>query len=98
MKYNHVLLTQRLALLVFSFIFIFNFQLKANSIFQQGNWYKFSINRPGVYKLDYNFMVNELKIKTDDLKTSNLGVFGYGGGPLPEYYVANVNQVKENNI
>ncbi len=98
MKYNHVLLTHRLVLLVFSFIFIFNFQLKANSIFKQGNWYKFSINRPGVYKLDYNFMVNELKIKTDGLKISNLGIFGYGGGPLPEYYVANVNQVKENNI
>lgn len=69
-----------------------------NSPLSQGNWYKFSIDQSGVYKLDYNFLTISLKIPSADLKTSKLGVFGYGGGVLPEYSVMNNNPLKENNI
>lgn len=57
---------------------------RADSKLNKGEWYKISIDKSGIYKLDFSFLTKELKIPTDQLNFDKLGVFGYGGGVLPE--------------
>jgi hypothetical protein len=73
--------------------------LVAQSALSKGNWYKISISKTGVYKLDFNFLTKDLKIPAGDLLISKIGVFGYGGGVLNEANNAVFNaDIPENNI
>ncbi|MBL7788801.1 MAG: type IX secretion system sortase PorU [Chitinophagales bacterium] len=98
MKYYIAFLTQRSPVLVFIFILLSTFKLQGASVLSKGNWYKFSIDKSGVYKLDYNFLVNDLKINPQELNTTTIGIFGYGGGVSAEYFTNNSASLKENNI
>lgn len=98
MRFKFAFITSRYTYLVCILLVLFIGNVRANGILSKGNWYKFSIERSGVYKLDYNFLVNELKINPNDLNFATIGIFGYGGGVLPEYYVSNHLFLKENNI
>lgn len=77
------LITYKLViLLLLNFVLVTN--IVAQSALSKGNWYKISIANTGVYKLDFNFLTNELKIPSTELDFTKLGVFGYGGGVLNE--------------
>ncbi|NNC94633.1 MAG: type IX secretion system sortase PorU [Chitinophagales bacterium] len=54
-----------------------------NSVLSSGSWYKFQLDANGIYILDYNFLKNDLGV-SEPLNFSTLGVFGNGGGMLPE--------------
>ena len=57
----------------------------AVSVLGQGNWYKFSVDADGVYKLDYSFMqgmMSDAEIKNINLNL--LSIYGNGGVMLPE--------------
>jgi Peptidase family C25/FlgD Ig-like domain len=57
----------------------------STSVLSDGDIYKFGIQLNGVYKLDYNFLKNELKIADlDNLDPRNLKLYGNGGKMLPE--------------
>lgn len=74
-------------------------KLRTSSILSSGNWYKFEIAQSGVYKLDYSFLTKDMKIPSSELNLSTIGIFGYGGGVLPEQNNANtIVDVPENNI
>ena len=66
-----------------------NFQLQkdfvANSVLKEGSgiWYKISINRDGVYKIDKSFLAN-CGINTTNLNPSHINIYGNGEGMLPE--------------
>ncbi len=47
-----------------------------------GKWYKFKINKSGVYKIDKNFL-KSLGINTDNLDPRKLKIFGNGGKVMP---------------
>ncbi len=55
----------------------------ANSVLNEGSWYKFAIARDGVYKLDKNFF-SQLGINTTDLNPNAINIYGNGGQLLPE--------------
>ena len=55
-----------------------------NSVLRDGNWFKISIPSSGMYKMDYNFLANVLKVNMSSLTISQMGVYGFGGGMLPE--------------
>jgi hypothetical protein len=55
----------------------------ANSVLAMGNWYKISINAPGIYKIDIPFL-NSLGVNTASLNSSSIRLFGNGGQMLPE--------------
>ena len=63
-----------------------------------GTWYKFSVSKTGVFKIDANFL-NELGISTAGLDPRNIRIFGNGGAMLPnlnsEFRYANL---QENDI
>lgn len=57
---------------------------KPNSILKDGEWYKISVPSDGVYKIDYKFIQEELKLNPSSISFSSFGVFGQAMGFLPE--------------
>ncbi len=54
------------------------------SILQDGLIYKIAVAEDGVYKLDYNFLKDDLKMDIDNIDPKQIRLFGNGGGFLPE--------------
>ncbi|MFN0030568.1 MAG: type IX secretion system sortase PorU [Flavobacteriales bacterium] len=54
----------------------------ANSVLNQGTWFKFAIARDGIYKIDRNFL-NQLGVP-DELQKEQINIYGNGGQMLPE--------------
>ncbi len=55
-----------------------------NSVLQDGLIYKIAVMEDGVYKLDYDFLKNDLEIDIDNIDSRQIRLFGNGGGYLPE--------------
>ncbi len=53
-----------------------------NSVLATGQWFKFKVEKTGIYKLDKNFL-NSLGMSTDGLDPRSLKVYGHGGQSLP---------------
>ena len=53
-----------------------------NSVLATGNWYKFKIEKTGVYKITKSFL-NNLGINTATLDPRSIKIYGHGGKPLP---------------
>ncbi len=63
-------------------------QLKSyatNSVLQSGSgsWYKLGVTEDGVYRLDYNYLVN-LGVDVNNLNSDAINIFGNGAGMLSE--------------
>lgn len=56
----------------------------SNSVLSSGKWYKFKVEKTGIYKLDKSFL-NSLGMNTSGINPRNLKVYGNGGKPLPLY-------------
>jgi hypothetical protein len=56
---------------------------KQSSVLSSGSWYKISVNRPGVYKIDVPFL-NNLGINTASLPSASIRLYGNGGKMLSE--------------
>lgn len=55
------------------------------SILSQGDIYKVSVSSNGMYKMDYDFLKNNLGLENlDDIDPRRLQLYGNGGGMLPE--------------
>ena len=54
-----------------------------NSVLSSGNWYKFSIDTTGVFKIDIEFL-QQLGINTNSINPKNIKIYGNGGQMLPE--------------
>lgn len=55
-----------------------------HSVLQQGTFYKVALDKQGLYKIDYDFLVNKLGITPSNIQTANIRVYGNGGEMLPE--------------
>ena len=53
-----------------------------NSVLAVGDWYKFSIDTSGVFKIDKN-LLQKIGISTNGLNPKNIQIFGNGGALLP---------------
>ncbi len=53
-----------------------------NSVLSSGNWYKFSVDTTGVFKINSSFLSN-LGIKTSNINPKNIKIYGNGGQMLP---------------
>jgi len=70
----------------------------ANSVLQNGDWYKIGLTQDGVYKLSYSFF-QSLGIDVTTLNPQDIRVYGNGGGMLPELNsVARKDDLVENAI
>ncbi len=55
-----------------------------NSVLSDGNVYKFGVDKPGVYKLDFDFLKNKLGIPVETIDPRTIKLYGNGGGIVPE--------------
>ena len=71
-----------------------------NSVLSEGDIYKLSVDQTGVFKLDYNFIKNELGVANIDSKDPrNIQLFSFGAGMLPETVTNSYDQgLKEHAI
>lgn len=70
------------------------------SALKDGDIYKFALKETGVYRLDYAFLKNELKISNlDQIDPRTIKIYGNGGGMLPEpNRIERADDLTENNI
>ncbi|MFK2820424.1 type IX secretion system sortase PorU [Flavobacteriaceae sp. LMIT009] len=57
-------------------------QIITNSVMSQGSWYKFYIDKTGVFRLSRNFL-NSLGVSTGNIDPRTIKVYGQGGAMLP---------------
>jgi len=57
-------------------------QYAANSVLSSGSWYKISVEKDGVHKIDYSFL-QSLGISVSSINPKNIRICGNGGGMLP---------------
>ncbi|MCU0345788.1 MAG: type IX secretion system sortase PorU [Saprospiraceae bacterium] len=55
-----------------------------NSVLSEGEVFKFSVDKPGVYKLDFDFLKNKLGMPIESIDPRTIKLYGNGGGILPE--------------
>lgn len=55
----------------------------ANSVLQNGTWYKIGLATDGIYRLSYSFL-QDMGIDMASLDPQNIRIYGNGGGMLPE--------------
>ena len=54
----------------------------SNSVLASGEWFKFQIEKTGVYQINKSFL-NSLGMNTDNVDPRKLKIYGHGGKPLP---------------
>ena len=54
-----------------------------NSVLAAGDWYKFSVDTTGVFKID-NALLQKMGVSTRDIDPRNIKIYGNGGGLLPQ--------------
>ena len=59
-----------------------NQNFKVNSVLRSGNWVKIGVTKDGIYKISFTDL-KSMGINTDGLSSSQLRLFGNGGGYLP---------------
>ena len=77
----------------------------ASSVLALGSWYKLGVSADGIYKIDYNYLKNVVKVNPDNITFSSLAVYGNGGGmvpdenatPRPDDLLENPTQIVDNN-
>jgi len=67
---------------MFYMSFFINLLSQDNSVLSNGDWYKITTNKDGIYKLDYSDF-QDLGISVFNLNTTDIKVYGNGGGMLP---------------
>lgn len=53
-----------------------------NSVLANGNWFKFKVEKDGVYKIDKDFL-NQLGINVNEIDPRTIKIYGHGGRSLP---------------
>ncbi len=60
-------------------------EFKDESVLSQGIIHRVSVPKSGVYKIDYNFINDQLKLNPAQLSPDNIAIFGNGAGRLPQW-------------
>ncbi len=55
-----------------------------HSILESGTIYKIAVSETGIHKIGYNFLKDELGMDIDNIDPRKIGIYGGGGGMLPE--------------
>ncbi|MBV1924589.1 MAG: type IX secretion system sortase PorU [Flavobacteriaceae bacterium] len=70
----------------------------SNSVLASGNWYKFQVDKTGIYRISKSFL-SSLGMNTDNINPRNIKIYGNGGKPLPLVNSDNtIFDVPENTI
>ncbi|MEQ8647027.1 MAG: hypothetical protein RIC06_07560, partial [Cyclobacteriaceae bacterium] len=59
-------------------------EVRGQSVFSEGSWYKLGVTQGGIYKLDRDLITNVLGINISSLDANTIKVYGFNGGMLPQ--------------
>lgn len=54
-----------------------------NSVLANGNWFKFSVDTTGVFRIDRS-LLQQIGVSPDNVDPRKIHIYGNGGNPLPE--------------
>ena len=74
---------QQILFILFFYIFVGVHSQTSNSVLSSGNWYKFSVDTTGVFKIDIS-LLQKMGINTSNLNPRNIKIYGNGGAMLPQ--------------
>lgn len=60
-----------------------SFEYANNSVLTSGRWFKLSVYRDGIYKINYSEL-SAMGVNVQNLNPTNIRIYGNGGGMLPE--------------
>jgi hypothetical protein len=63
-------------------------EFKESSELANGIIHRVSVDQPGIYKLDYTYVKDKLKIDPSTIDPTRIGVFSNGGGRVPQWNAA----------
>ncbi len=69
--------------LVLLFLISSDLSAQYNSVLSSGEWYRISTQQEGIYKIDYNDLIN-LGVNIANLRIQDVKLYGNGGGMLPK--------------
>ena len=58
---------------------------KESSLLAEGTIHKISVHESGVFRLDYNFIKDKLKVDPGSLSTNKIVIAGNRGGRIPQW-------------
>ena len=58
---------------------------KETSVLSSGAIHKISVNKAGIYKLDFNFIKDKIKMDPSGISPDRIGIYGNGDGRLPQW-------------
>ncbi len=61
----------------------------SNSVLASGDWFKFKVDKTGIYRLDKEFL-NDIGLNTDGIDPRTIKIYGHGGKALPYLNESNV--------
>ncbi len=70
----------------FVFLFLqslFSYSQQINSVLRNGDWYKFSVDTTGVFRIDRT-LLQQIGVNTTNLNPKKIHIYGNGGNLLPE--------------
>lgn len=57
---------------------------KENSVFSSGIAHKISVEKTGMYKMDYNFIKDKIKVDPASISPDKIAMYGNGDGRMPQ--------------
>ena len=98
MRYLNTIMKRTILLLFFSFLAQISFAQVSNSVLATGDWYKFSVDTTGVFKIDRN-LLQQIGIFKNGLNPKKIHIYGNGGTLLPTLNSSvRYNDLQENTI
>ena len=82
MRYLNTIMKTPFLFLFFIFLSQIMVSQVSNSVLSNGDWYKFSVDTTGVFKIDKN-LLQQIGISTNDLNPKKIHIYGNGGSLLP---------------
>ncbi len=58
---------------------------KETSVLSTGIIHKISVSKSGIYKLDYNFIKDKLKVEPNTINPNQIAIYGNGDGRVPQW-------------
>ncbi len=75
---------KRLLIYLFCFFSTLSYSQITTSVLSEGDWFKFSVDTTGVFKIDKNFL-QQMGISTNNINPKKIHIYGNGGQMLPEF-------------
>jgi hypothetical protein len=82
LRYLIIIMKKTILLLFFSLLIQISSAQITNSVLSTGDWFKFSVDTTGVFKIDRN-LLEQIGISTKGLNPKKIHIYGNGGALLP---------------